>query len=65
MTETTTKKNRGKRGYVPRTTGARDSHKVIGIDCPSMNWEAAALKKGSRAETNQYHFSGRNLFFFF
>ena len=31
------------------TTGARDSHRVIGMDCPSMNWEAAALKKGSRA----------------
>lgn len=37
------------------TTGARDSHRVIGIDCPSMNWEAAALKKGSSAgkKTNE------------
>ena len=35
---------------LPITTGARDSHRVIGMDCPSMNWEAAALKKGSRAE---------------
>lgn len=36
---------------LPRTTGASDSHKVMGIDCPSMNCEAAALKNGSRAET--------------
>ena len=34
---------------IPRTTGAKESHKVMGIDCPRMNWEAAALKNGSRA----------------
>jgi len=35
---------------LPRTTGASESHRVMGIDCPSMNCEAAALKNGSRAE---------------
>jgi len=39
---------------LPITTGARDSHKVMGIDWPSMNCEAAALKNGSRAETKVY-----------
>lgn len=39
---------------LPITTGASDSHKVMGIDWPSMNCEAAALKNGSRAETQVY-----------
>lgn len=42
------------RGMLPITTGASDSHKVMGIDWPSMNCEAAALKNGSRAETQVY-----------
>lgn len=40
---------KGKR-VLPMTTGANESHKVMGMDCPKINWEAAALKNGSRAE---------------
>jgi hypothetical protein len=42
---------------LPRTTGASESHRVMGIDCPSMNCEAAALKNGSRAETHEFNFN--------
>lgn len=35
---------------LPMTTGAKDSHRDNGIWWPKTNWEAAALKKGSRAE---------------
>ena len=45
---------------LPSTTGAKDSHKVIGIDCPRMNWEAAALKKGSRAEKKRVEYNIHN-----
>lgn len=41
-----------KRKKLPITTGANESHRVMGIDCPSINCEAAALKNGSRAEEN-------------
>lgn len=42
----------------PMTTGASESHRVMGIDWPRMNWEAAALKKGSSAEKKQNHYLG-------
>lgn len=37
---------------LPSTTGARDNHNAKGICWPRMNCEAAALKKGSKAERN-------------
>lgn len=40
--------NKGKK-MVPITTGANDSHSDNGIWWPKINWEAAALKNGSRA----------------
>lgn len=33
----------------PKTTGAKDSHRDKGICWPKTNWEAEALKNGSRA----------------
>ena len=36
--------------HPPSTTGVSDSQRGRGTDCPSTNWEAAAAKKGSRAE---------------
>jgi hypothetical protein len=33
----------------PRTTGVKDSHKERGICWPNTNWEAEALKNGSKA----------------
>lgn len=39
---------------LPITTGASESHRVMGIGWPSMNWEAAALKNGSRAKTKDF-----------
>jgi hypothetical protein len=40
---------RGSIWELPRTTGARESHREKGTCCPRINWVAAALKKGSRA----------------
>lgn len=34
---------------LPKTTGAKDSHKDNGIWWPKTNWDAAALKNGSSA----------------
>lgn len=34
------------------TTGANESHRVIGIDSPSINCEEAAVKNDSKAEEN-------------
>lgn len=43
--------------YLPITTGINDSQRDKGICCPRMNWDADALKNGSKAEMeeiNQY-----------
>ena len=37
---------------LPITTGANDSHRDKGICWPKTNWEAAALKNGSKAAEN-------------
>lgn len=40
---------------LPITTGANDSHSGSGIWWPNTNWEAPALKNGSKAVDKQQH----------